>query len=157
MAANLPRRLIVNADDFGRSQSINRAVIQAHQRGILTTASLMVNAPAAEEAIALAREHPCLGVGLHLTLSHGTSALAHSEIPDLVDRERNFSNNAVAAGFKYFALRRCRDQLAAEIAAQFEKFRATGLTLDHVNGHLEFHLHPTVFNILLPNGRKWKI
>jgi hopanoid biosynthesis associated protein HpnK len=147
------RRLIVNADDFGRSHSINRAVIQAHQRGILTTASLMVTGAAAEEAIALAHEHPCLGVGLHLTLSHGNSALPHSEIPDLVDREGNFSNNAVAAGFKYFALRRCHDQIAREVAAQFAKFRATGLVLDHVNGHLHFHLHPAVFKILMQDPR----
>src|SRR5437762_14267709 len=127
------RRLIVNADDFGASQSINRAVIQAHQRGILTSASLMVNGAAAAEAVELARAHPCLGVGLHLTLCHGTSALPPSQIPDLVDRAGNFSNNPVGAGFKYFALRRCHDQLAREVAAQFEKFRATALTLDHVN------------------------
>lgn len=151
------RRLIVNADDFGRSTSINRAVIQAHQRGILTTASLMVNGAAAEEAVALAHEHPCLGVGLHLTLCHGTSALPHSEIPDLVDPQGNFSNNPVAAGFKYFANRRCHAQLAREISAQFEKFRATRLTLDHLNGHLHFHLHPTVFKIILPNIAKWQI
>src|SRR5688500_7993841 len=100
------RRLIVNADDFGRSSSINRAVIQAHQRGILTTASLMVNGPAAEEAAALAHEHPCLGVGLHLTLSHGTSSLPHSQIPDLVDADQNFSNDAPRAGFRYFANKR---------------------------------------------------
>jgi hopanoid biosynthesis associated protein HpnK len=151
------RRLIVNADDFGLSHSINQAIIQAHQRGILTTASLMVNAPAVEEAIALAHEHPCLGVGLHLTLSHGTSALPRSEIPDLVDRECNFSNSAVATGLKYFAQPRCRDQIAREIAAQFEKFHATGLTLDHVNGHLQFHLHPTVLKIILQNARPWSI
>jgi hopanoid biosynthesis associated protein HpnK len=151
------RRLIVNADDFGRSHSINKAVIQAHQRGILTTASLMVNGAAAEEAIALAHEHPCLGVGLHLTLSHGTSALPYSEIPDLVDRDRNFSNKAVRTGLEYFLQRRCRDQIAREIAAQFEKFSATGLTLDHVNGHLQFHLHPTVFKVLIENARVWRI
>jgi hopanoid biosynthesis associated protein HpnK len=151
------RRLIVNADDFGRSHSINRAVIQAHQRGILTTASLMVNGPAAEEAIALAHEHPCLGVGLHITLSHGISALPQSEIPDLVDRDRNFSDNAVATGIKYFTLSRCRDQLNREIAAQIEKFYATGLALDHVNGHLQFHLHPSVLKILLQNARAWRI
>ena len=74
MAPSLPvpnspsRRLIVNADDYGRSASINQAVIRAHREGILTTASLMVNEPAFEEAVALAREHPTLGVGLHLTL-----------------------------------------------------------------------------------------
>jgi chitin disaccharide deacetylase len=151
------RRLIVNADDFGRSPSINRAVIQAHQRGILTTASLMVNGDAAEEAVALAHEHPCLGVGLHLTLSHGSSALPHAQIPDLIDTNGNFANNAPAAGFKYFAKPRCHAQLEREIAAQFEHFRATSLTLDHVNGHLQFHLHPTVFKILCRRAHEFGI
>ena len=72
--AATPRRLIVNADDFGRSAAINQAVIRAHREGILTTASLMVNEPAFEEAVALARANPKLGVGLHLTLLCGHSA-----------------------------------------------------------------------------------
>lgn len=139
------RRLIVNADDFGASSSINRAVIQAHQQGILTTASLMVNGAAADEAVALAKENPRLGVGLHLSLAFGTSALPASEIPDLVDAQGNFSNDPVAAGCKYFFNARCREQIAREAAAQFEKFKATGLVMDHLNGHLHFHLHPTVF------------
>lgn len=139
------RRLIVNADDFGASTSINRAVIEAHQRGILTTASLMVNGGACEEAVQLARENPKLGVGLHVSLAFGKSALPHSEIPNLVDRDGNFSTNPVAAGMRYFFDRRCREQIAREVAAQFEKFKATGLRMDHVNGHLHFHLHPTVF------------
>lgn len=144
----MPRRLIVNADDFGASTSINHAVIEAHRRGILTTASLMVNGAACEEAVALARENPKLGVGLHISLAFGTSALPHSEIPDLVDKAGNFSNDPVAAGFRYFVNKRCHPQLESEIKAQFEKFHATGLQLDHVNGHLHFHLHPTVFKIL---------
>ena len=82
-----PRRLIVNADDFGRSASINQAVIRAHREGILTTASLMVNEPACEEAVALARENPTLGVGLHLTLLCGHSALPPEQIPGLVNAQ----------------------------------------------------------------------
>src|SRR6266705_6008158 len=69
------RRLIVNADDFGRSHSINEAVIRAHKEGILTSASLMVNEPAFEEAVELAKANPTLGVGLHLTLLCGHSTL----------------------------------------------------------------------------------
>jgi hopanoid biosynthesis associated protein HpnK len=151
------RRLIVNADDFGRSHSINSAVIQAHQGGILTTASLMVTGSAFEEAVALARENPKLGVGLHITLSHGTSALPQSEIPDLVDENRNFSNDAPRVGFRYFANRHCRAQIEREVTAQFERFRATGLPLDHVNGHLHFHLHPTMFGILRRRAPEWGI
>ena len=99
------RRLIVNADDFGRSHSINEAVIRAHQDGILTTASLMVNEPAREEAVALARQNPRLGVGLHLALSHGHSALPPEKIPGLVNERGEFSNQPAATGFRYFMRR----------------------------------------------------
>src|ERR1051325_4807396 len=78
------RRLIVNADDFGRSSSINQAVIRAHREGILTTASLMVNEPACAEAVQMANDNPRLGVGLHLTLLCGHSALPATAIPGLV-------------------------------------------------------------------------
>jgi hopanoid biosynthesis associated protein HpnK len=144
-----PRRLIVNADDFGNSPGINAAVIQAHQLGVLTTASLMVNGPAADEAVKLARENPRLGVGLHLTLCFGRSSLPPAVIPTLVDSESCFRNSPVAAGMIYFFSRAARLELKQEIAAQFDRFEQTGLTLDHVNGHLHFHLHPAVFDILL--------
>jgi hopanoid biosynthesis associated protein HpnK len=147
-----PRRLIVNADDFGRSASINQAVIRAHREGILTTASLMVNEPAGEEAVALARENPTLGVGLHLTLLCGHSALPPAEVPGLVNPNGEFSNNPAGAGFRYFFQRSLREPLRREIHAQFQKFRATRLPLDHVNGHLHLHLHPTVFRILMADA-----
>ena len=146
------RRLIVNADDFGRSASINEAVIRAHREGILTTASLMVNEVACEEAVALAVENPRLGVGLHLTLLCGHAALPPESIPGLVNADRAFTDNPAGAGFRYFFQRGLREQLRAEIHAQFQKFRATGLPLDHVNGHLHLHLHPVVFSILMEDA-----
>src|SRR5512141_1420533 len=100
--AGARRRLIVNADDFGRSSAINAAVIRAHREGILTTASLMVNESACEEAVALARLNPKLGVGLHLTFLCGHSALPTNRIPGLVNAAREFSNSPAAAGFRYF-------------------------------------------------------
>jgi len=145
-------RLIVNADDFGRSRSINHAVIRAHREGILTSASLMVNEPDCAEAVALAKENPKLGVGLHLTLLMGHSALPPEKIPGLVNARGEFSNNPVGVGFRYFFDRRLREQLRAEVHAQFDRFRATGLVLDHVNGHLHLHLHPVVFGILMEDA-----
>ncbi len=147
-SASKNRRLVVNADDFGRSASINAAVIRAHQEGILTTASLMVNGSASQEAVQLAHENPTLGVGLHLSLVCGRSSLKPTEIPNLVDNRYQFSNNPVGAGFRYFLNTSLRSQLRHEIRAQFDKFTLTKLKLDHVNGHLNMHLHPTIFSIL---------
>ena len=148
------RRLIVNADDFGRSESINQAVIRAHREGILTTASLMVNEPGFAEAVALARENPKLGVGLHLTFLCGRSALGPEKIPGLVDERGEFPDSPAATGFRYFFSRGLREQLREEIHAQFERFRSTDLLLDHVNGHLHMHLHPAVFGILMEDAKK---
>ena len=142
------RRLVVNADDFGRSPDINAAVLEAHQRGILTTASLMVNEPAAAEAAELARAHPRLGIGLHLVLVCGRAALSAREAPALVDDRGAFTDNPVRAGWRYFFRRDCREQLRREIDAQFDRFAATGLRLDHVNGHLNIQMHPTVRQLL---------
>jgi hopanoid biosynthesis associated protein HpnK len=150
-------RLIVNADDFGRSREINEAVLRAHRDGILTTASLMVNGDAFEEAVALARQHPSLGVGLHLTLVCGRAALPHRAIPGLVSEDGQFSDDPVRTGLRFFFQRSLRSSLRREMAAQVEKFRRTGLPLDHVNGHLNLHLHPTVFEILLRHAQEWGI
>jgi chitin disaccharide deacetylase len=146
------RRLIVNADDFGRSASINQAVIRAHREGILTSASLMVNEPGCEEAVALARQNPNLGVGLHLTLLCGRSALPRERIPGLVSAQQEFIRNPAGAGFRYFFQRSLQRQLQEEIHAQFQRFRATRLPLDHVNGHLHLHLHPMVFRLLMQDA-----
>lgn len=148
------RRLIVNADDFGLSQSVNEAVIRAHRDGILTSTSLMVNEPGCGEAVRLAKENPRLGIGLHLTLLMGRSALPPEIIPGLVNSRGEFSNSPVGVGMSYFFKRGLRDQLRAEIHEQFEKFHATGLPLDHVNGHLHLHLHPVVFKILMEDAEK---
>ena len=146
------RRLIVNADDFGLSHSVNEAVIRAHREGILTTASLMVNETGFDEAVKLAKDNPKLGVGLHLTLLQGHSALPQDKIPGLVNASGHFSNSPVGVGMKYFFACDLREQLRAEIRAQFEKFHSTGLPLDHVNGHLHLHLHPIVFKILMDDS-----
>jgi chitin disaccharide deacetylase len=148
------RRLIVNADDFGLSRSVNEAVIRAHCEGILTTASLMVNESGFDEAVKLAKQNPKLGVGLHLTLLQGRSTLPPGKIPGLVNTRGEFSYNPVGVGLNYFFKRNLCEQLRSEIHAQFEKFHATSLPLDHVNGHLHLHLHPVVFRILMEDADK---
>jgi hopanoid biosynthesis associated protein HpnK len=113
-----------------------------------------VNEAACDEAVLLARQNPRLGVGLHLTLLCGHSALPARNIPHLINGQQEFANNPAAVGFRYFFQRSLREELRAEIHEQFRKFKRTGLELDHVNGHLNLHLHPTVFDILMENAER---
>jgi hopanoid biosynthesis associated protein HpnK len=142
-------QLIVTGDDFGLSPAVNQAIVKAHEQGLLTSASLMVSAPAASEAIALAKAHPTLAVGLHLVLCQGRSTLTPDLIPGLVDADRHFTGSATLAGLRYFFVRSLRPQLRSEIEAQLAAFHATGLVLSHLDGHLNLHLHPAVLSILL--------
>ena len=146
--------LIVTADDYGAAREVNDAVEEAHARGILTATSLMVAAPAAADAVARAKAMPRLRVGLHIVLVEGQPMLPPSAVPDLVDGTGHFRTDMARAGAAMFFRPRVRRQLAEEIAAQFDAFRATGLRLDHVNTHKHFHLHPTVASTILKIGKR---
>lgn len=150
----MSRQVIVTADDFGLTVAVNQAVEQAHREGILTAASLMVGAPAAADAVERARRLPALGVGLHVVLVQGRPVLPPECVPDLVGADGAFTDRLVRAGFSWFFRPRVRRQLAAEIRAQYEAFRATGLPLDHVNAHNHMHLHPTLQALILEAGRE---
>lgn len=151
------RFIVINGDDFGFSAGVNQAIITAHEQGILTSTSLMVTADWADEAIALARNHPQLAVGLHLVLVCGQSALSPSKIPHLVDSEGNFPNDPVKAGLNYQFNRAARQELRWEIRAQLEKFCDSGLLLSHVDGHLHLHSHPVVLGILAELAEEFKL
>jgi hopanoid biosynthesis associated protein HpnK len=136
---------------------VNEAVEQAHLRGILTAASLMMGAPAAPDAVKRAKRLPGLRVGLHLVLVEGRPLLPPSEVPDLVDESGRLQGNMVKAGVSFFFRAKVRRQLAAEIEAQFEAFRSTGLSLDHVDAHKHFQLHPTVADLVVKIGRAYGV
>jgi hopanoid biosynthesis associated protein HpnK len=149
MNTSPPIRLIINADDFGMSESVNAAVLDVYDHGILTSCSLMVGERAAPAAVEAARERPGLAVGLHLTTVCGHAVLPAPEIPRLVDAGGRLSSNPVGAGFRYAFDRAARQQLARELRAQFERFHDFGLPLSHVDGHLHMQMHPFVFDRLM--------
>ena len=149
------RKLVINADDFGLAVPVNEAIEEAHRNGILTSASLMVGAESAADAVDRAKRLSSLRVGLHLVLVNGRAVLPKWKIPDLVDEDRKFLPDPLLAGLKYYFEKDLRRQLEAEIRAQFQAFRDTGLLLDHVNGHNHLHLHPTVLGLILKIGREF--
>jgi hopanoid biosynthesis associated protein HpnK len=149
------KRLIFTADDFGLSLAVNEAVERAHCSGVLSTASLMVAAPATADAIARARALPNLHVGLHVVLVNGRPILPPDRVPDLVERNGAFLSDLGAAGRRFFFRPGARRQLDAEIRAQFEAYAASGLALDHVNAQNHMHVHPTVLTTILRVGRDY--
>ncbi len=149
------KKLIITGDDFGLALPVNEAIIEAHNKGILTAASLMVGEGFFRDAVERARQIPSLKVGLHLTLVEGHPVSNPSQIPDLVDKCGLFSTHLARAGFRFFFLPGIRKQIETEIRAQFDTFQKTGLALDHVNAHNHMHLHPTVLRLMLKVGKEY--
>jgi hopanoid biosynthesis associated protein HpnK len=144
----LSRQLIITADDFGLSKGVNAAVEKGWRDGILTCTSIMPGGAAFRDALAIAGRNPGLQVGLHLTLLQGKSVLPQAQIPDLVNEEGCFSDNPVATGMRYFFDKGLYKQLKQEIEAQIQRVADAGILLSHIDGHLNIHLHPTVFAFL---------
>ena len=115
----------------------------------------MVGAPATAAAVDLARRLPRLRVGLHLALTDAKPVLAPSAVPDLIDAQGRFRANIAASGAAMFFLPHVKRQMRAEVRAQFEAFRATGLKLDHVNAHKHFHLHPSILKAILELAKEF--
>ena len=148
-------RVIFTGDDFGLAVPVNEAIVEAHRKGAVTAASLMVGAEHCRDAVERARQTPSLRVGLHLTLVEGKSVLDPGKIPDLVDGSGSFSTHLARSGFRFFFYTGIRKQLEAEIRAQFEAFCKTGFALDHANAHNHMHLHPTILRLLLRVGKDY--
>jgi hopanoid biosynthesis associated protein HpnK len=151
------KAVIVTADDFGLSREVNAGVLHAHREGVLTAASLMVAGAARDEAAAIARAHPALDVGLHLVVCRGFAVTPPADLAGLTDATGEFARNPVVAGMRYFFDRRLRTTLATEIRAQIELHLELVGHLDHLDGHLNFHAHPLIADLLLDFAAEYHI
>jgi predicted glycoside hydrolase/deacetylase ChbG (UPF0249 family) len=137
------RRIILTADDFGRSAEVNAAIAEWARAGALHQASLMVNEDAAIAAVALAHELPELRVGLHLTLCDG-----------IASNGTRLPARPALAGMKFAFWPGARAWLRQEIEAQFARFAKLGLPPTYWDGHTHLHLHPTVMQIAMPIAQR---
>ncbi len=151
------KRLIVNADDFGLSPEVNAGVIRAHRDGILGSASLMVAELAAEAAAELARHNPALDVGLHAVVCRGRSVLDAAQLRGAVGASGQFIENPVLAGMRYFFDRSMRAKMTDELRAQIERHLELIGYLNHIDGHLNFHVHPLFADILIGLAVEYKV
>ncbi len=151
------RRLIVNADDFGLTSGVNRGIVEAHARGIVTSSTLMACGAAFDDAVALAQQTPSLSIGCHvllvdasplLDLSH-VSSLAFSNSGSVRFHESILSFACLAA-----ARRLQEDQIEAEIMAQIQKLQNAGIQVSHLDSHKHTHMFPAVFRPMLRAAKK---
>jgi len=151
------KELIINADDFGYTHGVNEGIVRAHRDGILTSATLMANGAAFDDAVKKAGANPALGVGCHLVLTGGKSVAPRDEIPSLADREGRLplSLSALVTRISLGSVR-TRD-IETELRAQLEKIRRAGIELTHVDTHKHTHVHPRVMGAVGRVAREFGI
>lgn len=143
------KRLIINADDFGRHELINQAVEKGVTEGCLRSATLMPGGKAFESAVAVARRHEALGVGIHFTLVNGYPILPPQEIPSLVTAEGVFFDDYTVLVKNFLSGRVNLEEVRAELAAQLNKLEGAGLKLTHADSHQHMHTLPGIIDIVL--------
>jgi hopanoid biosynthesis associated protein HpnK len=147
-------RLILNADDFGLTAGVNRAILELHRAGVLTSASLMARAAATDEAIELARATPSLGVGCHVVLVDGEPVLRVQNLPTLVDPRTGRFYPTLGAFLKLLLTGRIRySEIEAETAAQIALLQKRGLQVTHIDTHKHAHMFPAVLRPVLRAAR----
>ena len=151
------KNLIVNADDFGRHELINRAVEKALTEGCLRSATIMVGGIAFDDAVNVAKKNPALGVGIHFTLANGFPVLPPSEIPTLVTEDGIFFENYVVFLKKYLQGKISGDEIKSELSAQLEKVQNAGINLTHFDSHQHLHHIPGIIEICLDLAESAKI
>lgn len=143
------KKLIVNADDFGRHELINRAVEKAFNTGCLRSATLMAGGIAFDDAVSVAKKISGLGVGIHFTLANGNPVLPPKEIPSLVTEEGIFHADYVKFLKRYLSGKISLAEVRSELAAQLDKIQRASLNLTHVDSHQHLHHVPGIVEIVL--------
>ena len=151
------RRLIVNADDFGMTSGVNRAIAESHKSGVVTSATVMANEAAVDEAIALATQHPSLGTGCHVVLVDGIPVSQPDAVQSLIGT-RNGDLSRFRPGIAQLAVaalsRSVREpEVHGEASAQIERLQSRGLSLSHVDCHMHSHILPVISRAVLRAAR----
>lgn len=144
-------KLIINADDFGLSESVNRGIVDCYKEGLISSTSIMMNTPYTNQAIELAKKHDIKNIGIHLNLTYGKSVLPASEVPSLVDENGTFHYVCMLGYYTQYL------DAKKELKAQIEKFLATGLKPTHLDHHHYFNEIPNILKAYLELAKEYNL
>ena len=146
------RRLIVNADDFGFTSGVNRAIVEAHVGGVVTSSTLMANGSAFEEAAQLAKTLPKLSIGCHVVLIDGRPVLGSEQLSSLT-RDSRFRDGLLTFATRAITGRIDAEEITAEATTQIRKIQSAGIAVSHIDTHKHTHLFPRILRPLLRAAR----
>ncbi len=153
----MAKRLIINADDFGISPQVNEAVERAHTKGVLTSATIMANMADFEDAVAIAKRLPRLGVGVHLNLFKSKPVSKDSQVGCLLDSDGNFKYSPQMLAFLSTFSHCIRTAIKMEMRAQIQRLIDSGLHPTHLDSHKHIHFFPAVYPIVCSLADQFKI
>ena len=151
------RQLIVNADDFGLTEQVNRGIIDAHREGIVTSTTLMANGGAFDAAVSMGRREYDLGIGVHLNLTEGLPVSPAFEIPTLVDRHGRLHLNPRRLLHGVVTRQVNLAEAKTELWQQIWKVFDTGILPTHLDGHKHVHILPGVSDIVVRLAQEFSI
>lgn len=143
------KQLIVNADDFGLTEGVNRGIIVAHRDGILTSTSLLANGAAFDQAVIASRKFVQLSVGVHLNLSHGNPVSPANRIPSLVNEQGELHLSPLHLWTRILRKQSSLEDIHTECRAQILKLLDARVAPTHLDGHLHVHLLPQLSALLV--------
>jgi predicted glycoside hydrolase/deacetylase ChbG (UPF0249 family) len=146
----VPPRLIINADDFGLTPGVNRAIGELHRAGVLTSATLMATGAAFDDAVAVAHANPALGVGCHIVLTDGVPASPPETIPTLLGPDGKSFRPSLLDFLQALLRKKISEQeIEREALAQIQKLQHAGINITHIDTHKHTHFFPAVCRPLL--------
>jgi hopanoid biosynthesis associated protein HpnK len=153
----MEKRIIINADDFGLCAGVNKAVAKAHKEGVLTSATIMANMPAAKEAVRIAKKLPDLGVGVHLNLFEGEPLSKDGRIDCLLGSDGRFARSLSRLSLLSIGWHTLRNAIRTELAAQIQWVIDKGIKPTHLDSHKHIHAFPPIFQIVCDLARRFEI
>lgn len=151
------KQLIVNADDFGLTENVNRGIAEAHANGIVTSTSLLANGEAFHSAVVLSKQAPRLGIGVHLNLSEGAPVSLCTTVPTLVDSHGSLHLSPVPLWRAIVAGRVNLRDVEIETRAQISRILDAGITPTHLDGHMHVHVLPRISETVIRIAREFGI